>query len=268
MKKKYNVYLLIGIVLLALFILMAFAPGLFTKIDRKDMFEAWLPQSSVHILGTNSLGYDIFAELVFGARQTLMVGVVGSILAALLGIAIGILSTIKGIFGSVFSGLINIFVLIPRIVCLVVLASFVGSSNTNLIILVAAFSWVAIARNIKAKVESIYQQTFIQALRLQGFSELHIIVYHVLPNLADVILTRFLLGVNSCIMMESTLSFLGLGDLYYPTWGTMINFAFKRGAFIRRAYAYLLTPGICISLLSLAFYFIGTYFEHRKDTID
>ena len=69
-------------------------------------------------------------------------------------------------------------------------------------------------------------------------------------NLYDVLLSRFLLGVNnSCIMMESTLSFLGFGDLYYPTWGTMINFAYKRGAFLRQAYEYLLSPGVCIMLL-------------------
>ena len=81
------------------------------------------------------------------------------------------------------------------------------------------------------------------------------------------LISRFLLGVNSCIMMESTLSFLGFGDLYHPTWGTMINFAYKRGAFIRQAYSYLLTPGICIMLLSLSFFFLSLYFEGRRDTI-
>lgn len=86
---------------------------------------------------------------------------------------------------------------------------------------------------------------------IQGYSRKHIILRHILPNLYDVLLSRFLLGVNSCIMMESTLSFLGFGDLYHPTWGTMINFAYKRGAFLRQAYAYLLSPGVCIMMLSL-----------------
>lgn len=69
-------------------------------------------------------------------------------------------------------------------------------------------------------------------------------------------------------MMESTLSFLGFGDLYHPTWGSMINFAYNRGAFIRQAYNYLLTPGVCIMLLSLSFYLISLYFERRRDTIE
>ena len=80
-------------------------------------------------------------------------------------------------------------------------------------------------------------------------------------------MAKFLLSINSCIMMESTLSFLGFGDLYHPTWGTMINFAYKRGAFIRGAYNYLLSPGICIVLLSLAFYLISLYFEQRMKLI-
>ena len=82
---------------------------------------------------------------------------------------------------------------------------------------------------------------------------------HILPNLSDVLLSRFLLGVNSCIMMESTLSFLGLGDLYRPTWETMVNFAYKRGAFLRGAYQYL--------LLCLAFYLISLWLTARKETI-
>lgn len=92
-------------------------------------------------------------------------------------------------------------------------------------------------------------------------------LHHILPNLSDILLSRFLLGVNSCIMMESTLSFLGLGDLYHPTWGTMINFAYKRGAFLRQAYNYLLVPGICIMLLSLSFYFISIFFEMKTEAI-
>lgn len=90
---------------------------------------------------------------------------------------------------------------------------------------------------------------------------------HILPNLSDVLLSRFLLGVNSCIMMESTFSFWGLGDLYRPAWGTMVNFAYKRGAFLRGTYQYLLAPGVCVMLLCLAFYLISLWLTARKETI-
>lgn len=267
MSRKGSISLITGLVILALFLLMSFAPTLFTQYDRKEMFDAWVKPCKDNILGTNSLGYDVYTELVYGAKQTLLVGVSSSILSMLLGVLIGTLAAGRGFAGRVFSGLINIFVLIPRVVCLVVLAAFFGSSTTTLIALIAGFSWVATARNVKAKVENIMEQPFIESLKIQGFSRGHIVVFHVIPNLFDVLLSRFLLGINSCIMLESTLSFLGLGDLYYPTWGTMVNFAYKRGAFIRRAYCYLLMPGVCIMLLSLSFYFISIFIENRKESI-
>ena len=126
---------------------------------------------------------------------------------------------------------------------------------------------VGTARNVRAKVIHLNAQPFIENCMIQGYSRKHIILRHILPNLYDVLFSRFLLGVNSCIMMESTLSFLGFGDLYHPTWGTMINFAYKRGAFLRQAYAYLLSPGVCIMMLSLSFYLISLYFEHRQAAI-
>ena len=150
---------------------------------------------------------------------------------------------------------------------MIVLATFLGSSSRNLILLIAAFSWVGTARNVRAKVIHLNAQPFIENCMIQGYSRKHIVLHHILPNLYDVLLSRFLLGVNSCIMMESTLSFLGFGDLYHPTWGTMINFAYKRGAFLRQAYGYLLSPGVCIMLLSLSFYLISLYFEHRQAAI-
>ncbi|MBP3305012.1 MAG: ABC transporter permease [Oscillospiraceae bacterium] len=267
MKNKRIVPLILGLSLLLVFLLMALFPQMFTSYGQKEMFRPWENPSPEHILGTNALGYDVFTELVCGTRETLLIGVVSSVLTLMLGTVIGVLAAQKGFLSAVFNGLINVFVLIPKLISLVVLATFVGSSQGNLILLISAFSWVGIARNVRAKVISINGQPFIENCVIQGYSRSHIILHHIVPNLYDVLISRFLLGVNSCIMMESTLSFLGFGDLYYPTWGTMINFAYKRGAFIRQAYAYLLTPGVCIMLLSLSFYFISLFFEGRKDTI-
>ncbi len=267
MRKDRIVSLAAGLLLLAVFLVMACAPALFTPYGQKEMFKKWLPCTAEHPLGTNALGYDIFTELVYGARQTMLIGVISSVFTLLFGTLIGTLSTVKGFAGGLANGLINIFVLLPRLITLIVLAGFIGNSDWNLILLISAFNWVGIARNVRAKVMHINEQPFIENCMIQGFSRRHTVIYHVIPNLSDVLLSRFLLGVNSCIMMESTLSFLGFGDLYHPTWGTMVNFAYKRGAFLRQAYAYLLTPGICIMLLSLSFYFISLYFEGRKETI-
>jgi peptide/nickel transport system permease protein len=219
------------------------------------------------VLGTNSLGYDIFTEIVYRTRDTLFIGVMSSVLTLFLGAAIGTLSTRRELIGGLFNGLINVFVLLPRLITLIVLSAFLGTSRWHLIFLIAAFSWVGTARNVRAQVIHLNSQPFVENCIIQGYSRFHIVLRHILPNLYEVLISRFLLGVNSCIMMESTLSFLGFGDLYHPTWGTMINFAYKRGVFMRQAYPYLLTPGLCIMLLSLSFYFISLYVEARRDSI-
>lgn len=267
MKKNRLLPLMIGCGMLTLFLLIAIFPQLFTPYGVKEMFAPWAKPGAQHILGTNALGYDVFTEIVYGTRETLLIGLASSLLTMILGTAIGTVSAYHGFVGSLFNGLINIFVLLPKLITLIVLASFVGNSQWNLIFLISAFSWVGIARNVRSKVMHLNSQTFIENCRIQGFDRMHIALHHILPNLYDVLISRFLLGVNSCIMMESTLSFLGFGDLYHPTWGTMINFAYKRGAFIRQAWSYLLTPGVCIMLLSLSFYFISLYFEGRAATI-
>ena len=265
--RKKTAFLVIGILLLALFAAAALFPSILTPYGQKEMFDAWLEPSAEHPLGTNSLGYDIFAELVHGAGDTLSVGLVSSILTMILGSLIGVLAAQKGAAGALFSGLINIFMLLPRLISLIVLSAFLGQSRVSLIMLIATFSWVGTARTIRAQVQHIYTQPFIENCRVCGYSRAHTAFAHVLPNLSDILLSRFLLGVNGCIMMESTLSFLGFGDLYHPSWGTMVNFAYRRGAFMRGAWNYLLPPGVCIMLLSLAFYFISVYFESSKEEI-
>ncbi len=267
MHRRKLIPLLAGVILLGLFTAAAICPRLFTAYGPKEAFSAWQAPGNGHLLGTNALGYDIFTEVVYGTADTLVIGLASSILTMLLGTVIGTLAAADGPVGGLFNGLINVFMLLPRLISLIVIAAFVGSGRIHLILLIAAFGWVGTARAVRAQVQHLHTQPFIEACTVQGFSRLHIAVHHIVPNLWELLLSRFLLGVNSCIMMESTLSFLGFGDLYHPTWGTMINFAYKRGAFLRQAYAYLLVPGLCIMLLSMAFYLISLWMDAGRETI-
>ena len=121
MKKKGIFPLCIGLALLAVFLLAAIAPGVLTPYGPKELFARWLPSGGAHLLGTNAMGYDIFTELVYGARQTLLAGVLSSILALALGALIGILSTFRGWLGGAFNALIQIFILLPKLIALIVL---------------------------------------------------------------------------------------------------------------------------------------------------
>ena len=124
MRKKGLLPLILGSLLLTVFALSAFAPGLFTDYGQKELFTKWLPISREHLPGTNAMGYDIFTELVYGTRQTLLVGVLSSILTLILGAGIGILGIFHGWVGQLFNSLIQIFVLLPKLITLIVLATF------------------------------------------------------------------------------------------------------------------------------------------------
>ena len=112
MRKKGLLPLILGLLLLTVFALAAFVPELFTSFSQKELFTKWLPVSREHLLGTNAMGYDIFTELIYGARQTLLVGVLSSILTLILGAGIGILGSFCGWIGQIFNGLIQILSLI------------------------------------------------------------------------------------------------------------------------------------------------------------
>ncbi len=267
MRKDRLPFLIIGVALLAFFLFMALFPGVFTDMDRKESFGAWLPMSEEHILGTNSLGYDIFTELVYGARDTLLVGLASGFLSVLIGAVVGLLSAAKGVVGVVFGGITDIFAMLPRLVMLIVISAFLQGSSASLILLISVFGWAGTAREVRAKVVHVRALPFVETCKMYGYGRVHTAVRHILPNVSDVLLSRFLVGVTTCIMTESTMSFLGFGDLYYPTWGVMIDFARSRGALIAGAYQYLLAPCVCIMLLALSFYLISLYIEKRREVV-
>lgn len=151
MKIKRLPFLIIGIILLLTFLTMAIFPQFFTSYNQKYSFEPWLSPSFSHILGTNSLGYDIFAELIYGARQTILISLTASLGSLIIGVIIGILASFDSIIGTFFNGIINIFVLLPKLLILIVFVSFLNNNNLTLIILISCFTWVSTARSIKAK---------------------------------------------------------------------------------------------------------------------
>ena len=129
---------LLGIVLLALFLTAAVLPRLFTAYGQKEMFEAWEKPAADHLLGTNALGYDVFTELVYGTRDTLFIGLMSNIFTLLLGVVIGTLAAQSGVLGGLFDGIINVFVLLPRLITLIVLSAFIGTGRWHLIALICS----------------------------------------------------------------------------------------------------------------------------------
>ena len=266
--KRNRILLSLGLVLMGVFVSFALFPDAFAPYGAKEMWQAWQLPGADHILGTNDMGYDIFSELVFSARSTLVIGLAAALISLMLGSSLGLAAGyLPGWKGEIAGGVIQIFLMIPMLPMAIVIAAFLGTETRNIIIIIAALGWCATARTVRVRTMQLKQSSFVESLVILGISKWQIMTRHILPNLREVILSRYIMTVAQAIMLEATLSFLGMGNPTEVTWGRMINIAYKRGGFTRGAYNWLVSPGICIALIVIAFYCINQYLEAHSSEV-
>lgn len=263
--RRNKIILALGIAILIIFGAFALFPELFAPYGAKEMSQAWLPPGGDHLLGTNDLGYDILSELIFASRSTLIIGLAAACISLLIGSAVGVSAGyLPGWRGELADGIIQVFLMIPLLPMAIVIGAFAGTDTKTIILIIAVLGWSATARTVRVRTMQLKQTPFVESLVILGISRWQIMIRHILPNLWEVILSRYIMTVAQCIMLEATLSFLGMGDPTAVTWGRMINIAFKRGGFTRGAYNWLVVPGICIALVVIGFYCINQYFEAKS----
>lgn len=261
------VALILGLGIMLTFAIFAIMPHFIAPYDHKYSFDSYLPCSFEHLLGTNNLGYDIFSELVYATRSTLIVGVFAAVISLVIGMLIGLIAgSLSGIYNDAANGFINFFLLLPMLPVAIVLAAYMGGGMVNIIVVISLLAWCGTARAVRAKVLAVKSSPYIESCRVLGYGRAKITFRHILPNVLDVALSRFVTSVASCILLEATLSFLGLG-FGTLSWGTIINYAYKFGGLTRGAYNWLLAPGVCIMLLELAFYLINYFLEFRLNAV-
>lgn len=266
--KRNKIILALGLCIMAVFCAFALLPGVFAPYGAKEMSTPWLAPGAGHLLGTNDLGYDIFSELVYATRSTLIIGLASAMISLVIGSSIGLAAGyLPGWKGEIAGGIIQVFLMIPMLPMAIVIGAFLGTETRNIILIIAVLGWCATARTVRVRAMQIKQTPFVESLMILGIPRGRIIFKHILPNLLEVILSRYIMTVARCIMLEATLSFLGMGDPTDVTWGRMINIAYKRGGFTNGAYNWLVTPGICIALLVIAFYCINQYFEAKGQEV-
>lgn len=220
---------------------------------------------SVHgVLGTNKVREDIFTELIYGARISLVVGGLAAIIATTLGILFGVIS---GYFGGMTDELImrmvDVLLCLPLLPILLILIGYFRPNVYYIVVLIAIFGWQGLSRIIRSRVLSLREMPFIESARAAGASNLYLITHHLIPNIIPVAMASMILAVPAAILTEAALSFLGFGDPNVPTWGRMLNNAHNTGAFSHLVWWYWIPPGIAITVLCLAFVFIG----HALDQI-
>ncbi|KYO66944.1 ABC transporter permease [Thermovenabulum gondwanense] len=223
--------------------------------------EILLAPSMKHLFGTDNLGLDVFAEVIWGARTSLFVSSVAVIVAIVIGVPAGLISGYKkGIVGSIIDGLIDIFLTLPVLPLMIVIAAVVGSSVVNVAIVIGLFSWPSLARVARNATLKISEMQFIEAAKCLGIPSFSIIFRHILLNIMGPILVNITLIMATAVLSESGLSFLGLGDPTTWSWGTILKKAWDTGAVIDtpNPWWWWFWPSIFIMFYVVSFNLLGT----------
>jgi peptide/nickel transport system permease protein len=229
-RKKLAVVGLAGVIVI---ILLGIAAPLIAPYPSGYGTEIMEPPSAEYLFGTDGLGLDVFAEVIWGARTSLYVSIMAVAVAAVIGIPAGLISGyIKGAIGSVIDAVIDIFLTLPVLPLMIVIAAIVGSSITNVAIVIGLFAWPSLARVTRNSTMKVSEMQFIEAARCVGISSRVILFKHILLNIVGPVLVNLTLVMATAVLSESGLSFLGLGDPTTWSWGTILKKAWDAGAVI------------------------------------
>jgi peptide/nickel transport system permease protein len=262
---------MIGLSVLVLFVAMALAAPLLADeaglraVNVTDN-PSWAPPSELGPLGTDKLGRSIWTQFVWGSRISLLVGLAATVLAAAIGMAVGVAAGFYGRrAGAVLMRLTEWFLVIPFLPLAIVLAAVLGPSIQNIILVIGITSWPSMARVVRAQVLTLKERLYVDRSRALGASQAHLMGRHILPSVSGLILAQTTLTVPIAILSETTLSFLGFGDPSRPSWGKMLEEAFEQGALIEEAWWWYIPPGVGIVLVVLAFTLCGRALEEILD---
>lgn len=248
-----------------LFILIAILADLIAPHSPWERFEPYEKPNRLHPLGTNDIGNDILSELIFGSRASLIVGVGAAVIATLLGLLIGLLSGyFRGVWDEILMGITDIFLMIPRIPLIIILAAFLNSNIWFIMLALGFLWWTSTARIVRSRTLQVREMDFVTSAKCLGFKNRHIIFSDILPNIFPVVVPKFMLTVATAMISEASLSFLGLGDPSMKSWGLMINFALIKGGLVNEMWWWYLPPGICIILFVFSIVSLGFSFEETQ----
>lgn len=265
----HNKKAMLGLAIVTILVLAVVFIPLFADLDPYTTDRAAgfnKPPSDAHILGTDDVGRDLFARLLYGGRISLFVGITSTIISVLIGIPLGLIAGyFRGTAESIIMRTADAFMSFPSMVLILVLVAVFGPSILTVTVVIGVLGWTAIAKLIYGNVLSIRGREYIQAARAVGVSTKKILFSEVLPNAIPPVWANISFRVAGAILTESSLSFLGMGvQTPQASWGNIIFAAQNLLVLTARPWVWL-PPGICIILVVIGFNFIG---EGVRDALD
>jgi len=259
-----NKYAIIGMSLLFIFILVALLAPIISPGD--PLFSEGAPMqkpSKQFFFGTDNLGNDVWSMVVWGTRVSMQFAIGSAGIALVIGVILGALSGyIGGIFDDILSRVFEIFYVVPITFLIILMVAIFGSSTSLMITVVGVTIWPTNARIMRSQVLTLKSRTFVQASEVAGTSRLKILFKHIVPNGISPVLTNSTLQMAEAVLIEASLSFLGLGDPSVASWGKILQSGQEH---ISTAPWLVIIPGVVISLLLISINFLGTALDNSLD---
>ncbi|WP_019849178.1 ABC transporter permease [Desulfitobacterium sp. PCE1] len=259
---------IIGVFLLSFLILIGvFAEQIAPYSPYQQVGANFQKPSSAHILGTNDIGQDIFSELIYGTRNSLLVGALSASVAMMIAVLVGVIS---GWYGGAADRLLmkitTFFLTIPFLPAVIILAAFTKGSLWSMSIILGLMSWPGVARVLRSATMEIKGSSYIKIIQGMGAGDVYVLTHHVLRELVPLILYRAVTRVKSGILSEASMSFLGLGNPVAKSWGSIIYYAQAKNALLTGAWVWwIIPPGLCICLVSMSLMMITYSLEAKSD---
>lgn len=253
------------LILSALLFIALFAPVLAPyDPDEQDLYHVLEGPTGRHLLGTDDVGRDLLSRVIFGSRATLLMGALSTFFSALIGVLAGLVAGYKGgVTDMLLMRITDTFMCIPALILMLVMVSALGPGMTSIIVSITFLSWTWFARIVRGQVMLVRETAYVEAAHALGASGLRIIFRHLLPNVTAPIIVTATIALGGNIMLESAVSFLGLG-VQQPTssWGNELRIGYS---YLEIVPLFSIAPGLMITLAVLAFNFIG---DGLRDALD
>jgi peptide/nickel transport system permease protein len=253
-----------GAILLLAFIVLAVAPGLFARDSpTAQIYPRNLGASAAHLFGTTGLGQDTFAQAIYGTRQVLEIGFGAGLASTLIAAVIGVAAAyLGGFWDAVLNLLTDVVLVIPLFPLLIVIAAYIHSSGTGVMIAVLTFTgWSYTARQLRSQALALRGRDFLAAAKVRGERAIYIIAVEILPTMVSLLVAAFLTNALYDVLFASSLQFIGLGDPNSTSWGTMLYWAQNNEALQAGYYLQTIVPGAAIALLGAALALVNYAFD-------